>query len=115
MRDRIGLKHSRLFNSLSSDKQARLVKLGTFRTCAPDTVRWRTGERAKFVYIIVAGRIGVFASAKDSRATVVAVFKPGDMMAATPALLETRYRFAGKALDEARLLAIPIAAYRRHL
>jgi CRP/FNR family transcriptional activator FtrB len=113
--DRNRLKKSLLFSSLVPELQDRLLTASTFRNFAAGTVLWRSGEVAKFVYVLLTGRVGLFDTITEDRGTVIALFKAGDVITGLAALLTAPYIFSGRVVDEARVLQIPIATYRRHV
>jgi CRP/FNR family transcriptional regulator, transcriptional activator FtrB len=109
------LNDARFFSSLAPDLQARLTKAGKFRNLARDTVLWRRGDRAKHVYVLVSGRIGVVDAPGEDRTTVISLFGPGHFITGASGIFDVPYAFSGRVIEDARVLAVPVAPYRRYV
>lgn len=111
------LKKVRLLSVIPADIRAALIRAGTFKSLRKGTVVWRRGEQARSVYIILAGRIGLFDTEIAEGSAVVDLFSAGSIAGGGYPLIDPPhvYLFSGKALDELRLMMIPIPVYRRYV
>lgn len=109
------LKDARFFSNLAPDLQARLTKAGKFRNFVRGAILWRHGESAKHVYVLMSGRIGVLDAVGDERTAVISLFEPGHFITGASGLCNVPYAFTGQVIDEARVLVIPVATYRRYV
>lgn len=103
-----------VFAAVDPDTRAQLIKAGRLRTYPRDAVLWRDGQRVKFVYAIVRGRVGLF-DVSAEQFTVIDLFQPGDLIASGSTLQDMPYLFSGKVIDEVLALAIPMASFRRQV
>jgi CRP/FNR family transcriptional regulator, transcriptional activator FtrB len=106
-----------LFSHLTAEIRDALTRAATVKVFRKGAVLWRRGAKAKFVYIILSGRIGVFDTLVAERSTVIDLFSPGSICGGGFTLSEPPYvyLFSGKALDDVRVLTMPIAVYRDYL
>jgi CRP/FNR family transcriptional activator FtrB len=108
------LKKVRIFDCLAPAMRSRLIRAGKIRTFPKDTVLWKEGRRVKVVYVLLAGRAGIF-DVDENQTTVIDLFHPGAVIAGGPALQDMPYLFSAKTVDEVRALVVPIHIYRRYL
>ena len=94
-----------------------LIRAGKIRVFRKGAILWRRGELAKSVFVILAGRVGLFDGMDLEQSAVIDLFSAGAVVGSGYALLDPPhfYLFSGKALDELRVVAIPIPVYRRHV
>jgi CRP-like cAMP-binding protein len=111
------LRKFRLFSSIPAAVRNTLLRSGAIRSFRKGEVVWRRGQSAKLVYVILVGRIGLFDTMITEGSTVIDLFSPGSIVGGGFPLLEPphTYLFSGKALDELRVLTIPIPVYRQHM
>ena len=109
------MNEARFFSNLAPDVQARLTKAGRFRNFARGSVLWRRGNQARHVYVLMSGRIGVLDAVSEDRTTVITLFEPGHFITGASALFDVPYAFSGRVIDDARVLVIPVAVYRRYV
>jgi CRP/FNR family transcriptional regulator, transcriptional activator FtrB len=117
-RDRRGLSPDvALFSHLTTEIRDALMRAATVKVFRKGAVLWRRGAKAKFVYIILSGRIGLFDTLIAERSTVIDLFSSGSICGGGFTLSEPPYLylFSGKALDDLRVLTIPITVYRDYL
>lgn len=79
---------------------------------AKDTVLFRQGEPARFLHIILDGRIGLTARSEQGQETVVEFFKAGDLFIAPAVVLELPHLMAARVIDEARILFVRADRFR---
>ena len=106
-----------MFSSIPAEIRAALIAAGTVRTFRKGAVLWRRGGPAKWVFVILSGRIGLFDAMFNEGSAVIDLFSAGTLAGGGFPLNDPPYTylFSGKALDELRVLTIPIAVYREHL
>ena len=94
-----------------------LLRAGTVKTFRKGAIVWRRGQRAKFVFVILYGRIGLFDGMDLEQSAVIDLFSAGAVAGSGYTLLDPPhdYLFSGKALDDLRAVAIPIPVYRRYI
>lgn len=101
--------------ALDPELRARLGRAGTVRTFPKGASLWKRGDAAKWAFVVLSGRIGVFDTIGDGRLTVIDFFGPGSVIAGGPTLTRVSYLFSGKAVDESQVFLIPVDVYRRHV
>lgn len=111
------LRKAPLFSSIPATIRTTLLKAGTIHSLRKGEVVWRRGQNAKFVYVILAGRIGLYDKMIGGGSAVIDLFSPGSIAGGGFTLVEPPYIywFSGRALDDLRVLTIPIPVYRRQL
>lgn len=118
MRTRQGedLRSLRFLTPLSPSVRSELIGSGEIKALPKGAVLWRRGERARYAFVILSGRVGLFDGLEEDRATVIDFYHPGDAVLGMPVLdAKATYTFSGQALDDVSVLSIPIQVYRRHM
>ena len=75
-------------------------------------VLFQQGEAARFLHVVLSGRIGLMAEAADSTETVVEFFKDGDLFIAPAVILELPYLMSGRVVEDARVLMLEADRFR---
>jgi CRP/FNR family transcriptional regulator, transcriptional activator FtrB len=85
---------------------------GCFVQALPEgTVLCRPGEKARFVHVVVSGRVGLFGKAADKEA-LIEIFGRGDAFIVPAVLLDAPYLVTVRLLDEGRILMWPADSFR---
>ena len=105
------LRRSRLLAELPPADLATMLA-GCFVQALPEgAVLCRQGERARFLHVVVSGRVGLFGESAD-REALVEIFGPGDAFIVPAVMLDAPYLLTARLLDEGRVLMWPAAAFR---
>jgi CRP/FNR family transcriptional activator FtrB len=103
------------FANLSDGTRKRLLARAQVESLPRGEVLFREGARAEFVHFILEGSIGLSASAEKPEATIVEIFRAGELFVLPAAILRLPYLVSAVALAPAKVLAIPAAAFRELL
>lgn len=105
------LRRSRLLAEVP-DGEIAAVLAGCFVQALPKgTVLCRQGERAQFLHVVVAGRVGLFGEAARKEA-LIEIFGPGDAFIVPAVMIAAPYLLTARLLDEGRILMWPADAFR---
>ena len=104
-----------LFAALGADKAARLLKGSFVQTVPKGAVLFEQGARADFAHIVLAGAVGLYAAADESRDTIVEIFGEGEVFVAPAVILDMPLLVSARATVESRVLVIPADIFRRAL
>lgn len=112
-----------LFNKVAAlahtapETRRALGGAGTLKVFRKGAILWHRGQRARSVFVILSGRVGLFDGMDLERSTVIDLFSAGTVAGGGSCLLNPPYFyvFSGKALDEVRAVVIPIRVYRRYV
>lgn len=78
------------------------------------TVLCRQGEKLDFLYVVVAGRVGLFGQTERDEA-LVEIFGPGDAFIVPAVALDMASLLTARMLDEGRILMWPADSFRAQL
>lgn len=94
-----------------------LMRAGTVKAFRKGSIVWRRGQRARSVFVILCGRVGLFDGMDLEQSAVIDLFSAGAIAGSGYSLLDPPhfYLFSGKALDDLRAVVIPIPVYRRYI
>jgi CRP-like cAMP-binding protein len=111
------LKKVPLFSVIPPEIRAALIQAGRIRTFRKGAVVWRRDTAPRFIYVILSGRIGLFDTMIAERSAVIDLFSPGSLAGSGYPLIDPphTYLFSGKALDDLKVMAIPIPVYSQLL
>jgi len=111
------LKKVPLFAVVPPEIRAALIQAGRIKAFHKGAVVWRRGASPRFVYVILSGRIGLFDTMLAERSAVIDLFSPGSLAGSGYPLIDPPhlYLFSGKALDDLKVMAIPIPVYSQLL
>jgi len=85
-----------------------------------DAVLFHEGESARFLHVILSGRVALCASTENpddvarrpSREAIVEIFSSGEVVIAAAVLLEMPYLMSARVIDAARIAFVPAATIR---
>jgi CRP/FNR family transcriptional activator FtrB len=85
---------------------------GCFVQALPEgTVLCRQGEKARFLHVVVSGRVRQFGEAADKEA-LIEIFGPGDAFIVPAVMLDAPYLVTARLLEEGRILMWPSDSFR---
>src|SRR4051812_16576606 len=113
--DRKELESLKVFQTFARGVRDRLIRVATVKVFPKGAVLWRRGEKGRYVYLILEGRVGMFDAITNDPTTVLDVFQAGALIAGRTTLSGAPYLFSGRAIDDVRAVAFPMTAYRRYL
>jgi CRP/FNR family transcriptional regulator, transcriptional activator FtrB len=105
-RDRELMRGVAVLGEVAAPVLETLLEDGFVQVLAKDTVLFQQGEAARFLHVILDGRIGLTARSDEGQETVVEFFKAGDVFIAPAVILELPYLMAARVVDEARILMV---------
>ena len=106
------LRAAKPFSGLSETTLQRLLEHAQVENLPRGAVLFREGERAESVHFVLEGSIGLAASAEKPGATIVEIFREGELFVAPASMLRLPYLVSAVVLAPARVLAIPAADFR---
>lgn len=92
-----------------------LLEHSFVQTLPKGAVLFEQGDEARFLHVILAGRLGLMARSDSDEETVVEFFAAGDAVIAPAIILDMPYLMSGRVLEEARILMMPAARFRAAL
>lgn len=109
--DFVSLRHSALFAGLPRRELTAVLKPCFAQDLPAGTLLCQQGETARFLHVMVSGRVGLFAKGPYGE-TLIEIFGPGDAFIVPAVLLEAPYLVSARLLDSGRVLMWPAAAFR---
>lgn len=106
------LRRSPFFGAAGEQAMADLVRLSFTQVLPRGAVVFEQGEKADFLHLLLAGSVGLQASAEKGGRTVVEIFRAGEVFLAPAVLLHRPYLASAVALTEIRVLMVPAESYR---
>lgn len=82
-----------------------------------EAVLFQEGESARFLHVILAGKVALVASASDAiaqsqREAIIEIFGGGEVVIAPAVLLDLPYLMSARVIEAARIAFLPAAAIR---
>lgn len=100
------------FDAVREQTVQRLLAYASVERHPRGGVLFREGDTAESVYFVLEGSVGLAASADTPEATIVEIFREGELFVAPAAILRLPYLVSGVVLAPARLVVIPGAVFR---
>ena len=104
-----------LFAGLELGSLTDLLAEAAIQRFAHDAMLFVEGESASQFYVVLDGWVRLFRQTADGRESVIALFARGESFAEAVMFLGGKFPVSGAVVDEARLLIIPAASFRRAL
>jgi CRP-like cAMP-binding protein len=104
-----------LFAGLALDGLVELLAEASLRRFEHDAMLFVEGEPGSQFYVVLDGWVRLFRQTPDGRESVIALFARGESFAEAVMFLGGKFPVSGAVVDEARLLIIPAAPFRRAL
>ena len=108
------LRRSRLLSGLRQRALAPLLAPCFVQALPVGTVLCAQGESARFLHMVVSGRVGLFGEAAHGEA-LVEIFGPGNAFILPAVALDAPYLVSARLLEPGRILMWPAAAFRAEL
>ena len=99
-----------IFSGLSEATLTTLTKGAFLQRFPSQTMLFRQGDLADFLYVLLEGSVQFTGTAPDARETVVEILKPVDAFMPAAVLTNTPYLVSAKVVHPARILMVPAAA-----
>jgi CRP/FNR family transcriptional activator FtrB len=109
--DRRRVETSVLLKDVPVETGRKVADAATIQVFAPDATIFRTGEKAAFLHLILAGRIALIGEGAGD-AAVIEAFGEGEALLTPAVVLDLPYLLTARALIETRVAAIPADAFR---
>lgn len=113
--DRKLLEATRFYAALGDTAMERLTRNAFVQLVPKDGLLFMQGDMPEFVHLVLSGRISLGAEDPGGHATVVEVFREGQLFILAAAILDKPYLLSARALSEARVLMIPAETFREVL
>lgn len=109
-----------LFAHLPVAALERLADGGFVHSEPPEAVLFLEGDSARFLHVILSGRVSLFGSIGDiaasgglpHREAIVEIFSAGDVIIAPAVLLDLPYLMSARVIETARIAFLPADAIR---
>lgn len=110
------LRSAPVFREVSDSLLESLTGDATIQTLPKNTVLFRQGEIADFLYFILAGRVVLIGYSDTDEETVVEFFQAGDLFVAPAVILDLPLLMSVKVIDdETRILRVNATRFRELL
>lgn len=103
---------SPFFQAAGPAAMAELLAASFTQLLPRGAVLFEQGDEPQFLHMVLAGRIGLQATAEASARTMVELFGPGEIVLAPAVVLSLPYLASAVALTELRVLMIPAPLVR---
>lgn len=104
---RLAIAHSELFSGWPADATQRLVECADVIECAPGTCVHRSGDEAKYLYLVVAGSLSLLREGPQEEPFAAGLHLPGDFHGLGPVLSETPHMHTAIAKEKSVLVRVP--------
>lgn len=107
-----------LFKDLPVAEFERLTEQSFAQSQPADAVLFLEGNTARFLHVILSGRVALFATAgsrdesQSPREAIVEIFPAGEVIIAPAVLLELPYLLSARVIEPARIAFLPAPAIR---
>ncbi|MCP1727187.1 CRP/FNR family transcriptional activator FtrB [Natronospira proteinivora] len=109
------LKGHRLLGVLSENARQTLLKDSLELEMPSGTTLFRQGESARFLHVVLEGRVALIGSSDHKDETVVEFFREGDVFIMPAVVLEMPYLMSARTVDDSRILLIPATPFREEV
>jgi len=106
------LEASQLFCGLGKDTRETLLKDSVELQLPTGSTLFRQGDEARFLHVVLSGRIALIGSSDHNDETVVEFFRAGDVFIMPAVILEMPYLMSARTVDDARILLIPATQFK---
>jgi signal transduction histidine kinase len=103
-----------IFAALTDEQLAYVAEEGDLARVTRGEVYAREGEPIEHFYVILEGEFRI-TKRVDDREVTINTYAPGNFFGEVPLLSGTPFLASGRALSDARLFRLPVAAFRRML
>lgn len=100
------------FAAAGDAAMTRLLRPSFTQRLPRGTVLFDQHEQADFLHLLLEGSVGLMASDDDGNATVVEIFRTGELFLAPAAILRLPYLASATALTDVRVLMLPAEVFR---
>jgi CRP/FNR family transcriptional regulator len=101
-----------LLEIASAELAQKLRAAGVHKTYAEGEEIFAQGDQPYFVPVIVQGRVKMVRYPEAGKELIIGIFQSGEIFAMPPALDGKTYPATAVAMEETRLLALPLLAFR---
>lgn len=106
------LRNVSIFSELGDEALEAIAERTVVRGYPRDRLVFRRGEECHGLYIVVEGRVRIYRSNPDGREQVLHTEGPGEPLAEIPLFDGGPYPASARAIEDSRLLFLPIDAFR---
>ncbi len=106
---------SRFFRNLPASEAEALASHATVRVLKRNQILRAPGQRPKEVFVILDGRIAVLSNTRDGEPMVIDILAQGAVAGIGNVFEQTPAIFSMAAIEESRILRIPLGVFRRRL
>lgn len=106
------LKTNAVLGPLPATARKGLVKDALELEMPSGTTLFRQGEEARFLHLVLEGRVALVGSSDGKDETVVEFFQTGDIFIMPAVILELPYLMSARTVEDCRILMIPAADFR---
>lgn len=107
-----GLEENALLGPLSTGARQDLLSDALELDMPAGSVLFRQGEDARFLHVVLNGRIALIGSSDGTDETVVEFFHNGDVFIMPAVVLSLPYLMSARTVEDSRLLMIPAGHFR---
>jgi CRP-like cAMP-binding protein len=104
-----------LFAGIEMSSLADLLAEASVRRLSRNTLLFLEGEPGDQFYVVLDGWVRLYRQTADGRESVIALFARGESFAEAVMFLGGAFPVSAAVIDEARLLVVPAASFRREL
>lgn len=97
---------------LAPERLGELLEGAFVHSLPRGAVLFQQGGEARFLHVVLAGRIALMAGSADASETVVEFFKAGDLFIAPAVVLDLPYLMSARVVEDARVLMLPAERFR---
>lgn len=109
--DRKLLEATDFFAALGPETMNRLSRTAVVQAVPKGSVLFQQGDMPKFVHLVLSGRISLGAEDAHGHATIVEIFREGQLFILAAAILSKPYLMTARALVDSRVMTIPAEAF----
>ncbi len=109
--DRKLLEATDFFAALGPETMNRLSRTAVVQAVPKGSVLFQQGDMPKFVHLVLSGRISLGAEDAHGHATIVEIFREGQLFILAAAILSKPYLMTARSLADSRVMMIPAEAF----
>ncbi len=106
------IRHLPFFADISPDQLPVLMESALLQSVQAGAQLFNQGDIPDFLYILLAGKVELFAISADGRESVIEIILPVDSLILAAVLLDTPYLMGARVLEPARILMLPAKRLR---
>lgn len=107
------LRHVGFLRGLSAEALEDVAGRCVFRNLPENRILFRRGQPCEGMFVVVEGRIRVYRSSSTGKEQVLHTQEPGQSLAEVPLFDAGPYPASARALEDSRLLVLPIGEFQR--